>query len=238
MISKAISLDEKVNALSDDTARLLWTWLIPHLDSEGRMYGDAQAIKSIVFPRRSISTTKVERILHQLEQKKLIIRYSFNGSTYLSAPNFEKHQLGIRKDRESASQIPPNTPDKLPSNSNKHPLEDKGSIKEDKGSIKGAVKLPEYIDKEIFNSYLEMRKQKRSTPTDHAKELLIKKLGEFKSNGDNPNEVLERSIMNGWTGIFPLDKRGRDARTGENTSSTILPTERTKPPADRELDNI
>jgi len=68
-------------------------------------------------------------------------------------------------------------------------------------------KLPEYLDKEIWDAYLELRKQKRSIPTEHSKVLLLKKLDEFKESGDDPNEVLKRSIMNGWTGIFPLDKR-------------------------------
>jgi hypothetical protein len=36
-VSKAISLDEKVNALSNDTIRLLFTWLILHLDCEERI---------------------------------------------------------------------------------------------------------------------------------------------------------------------------------------------------------
>lgn len=163
MISKAISLDAKVNALSDDTARLLWTWLIPHLDSEGRMYGDAQAIKSIVFPRRSISTAKVEKILQQLEEKKLIIRYSVDGNTYLSAPNFEKHQSGIRKDRESPSQIPPFTPDKLQSKSN-------NSRAEDKGKLKYKYKLKK--DKKKYGEY------KNVLLTDSEYKRLTDKLGE------------------------------------------------------------
>ena len=111
MISKAISLDEVVNALSDDTARLLFTWLIPHLDCEGRTHGDAQTVKSIVFPRRKISARKVEKYLKELEKKELIVRYSVNGNTYLCAKNFGKHQTGLRKDKESPSQIPPFTPD-------------------------------------------------------------------------------------------------------------------------------
>jgi len=106
MISKAISLDEKVNALSDDTCRLLFTWLIPHLDCEGRMHGDPITVKSIVFPRRNISTPKVEKYLKELEKTELILRYFVNGNQYLSAPNFEKHQVGLRKSQESASQIP------------------------------------------------------------------------------------------------------------------------------------
>ena len=78
MLSKAISLDEKVNALSDDTARLLFTWLIAHLDIEGRMYGDARLFLSIVAPRRNISLAKVEKYLTELELHGLILRYNIN----------------------------------------------------------------------------------------------------------------------------------------------------------------
>jgi len=110
-VSKAISLDEKVDALSDDTARLLFTWLIPHLDCEGRVFGDAQTVKSIVFPRRNISPQKVEKYLKEFETHELICRYSVNGNQYLWMPNFEKHQPGLRKDKEAQSQIPPFTPE-------------------------------------------------------------------------------------------------------------------------------
>ena len=108
-ISKAISLDEKVNSLSDDTCRLFFTWLITHLDCEGRMHGDPVTVKSIVFPRRSISPRKVDKYLKELEKSELLFRYFVNGNQYLCAPNFEKHQVGLRKTQESPSQIPPNT---------------------------------------------------------------------------------------------------------------------------------
>ena len=115
MISKAISLDEKVNSLSDDTCRLLFTWLIPHLDCEGRMHGDAITVKSIVFPRRNISPGKVEKYLKELENFGLILRYSVNRNAYLCMKNFEKHQPGLQKTRESQSQIPPISPELLQS---------------------------------------------------------------------------------------------------------------------------
>jgi len=110
-VSKAISLDEKVDALSSDTVRLLFTWLITHLDCEGRMYGDAQTVKSIVFPRRSMKAQTIEKYLVELEHQGLILRYSAPGGHYLLMKNFEKHQPGLRKDKESASQIPPFTPE-------------------------------------------------------------------------------------------------------------------------------
>lgn len=113
MLSKQISLDEKVNALPDDSCRLLFTWLIPHLDVEGRMDADPQVFKSIVSPRLNISTKKVAQYLEKMEELKLILRYYVNGTAYLCAPNFQKHQTGLRKERESQSRIPPPPPDLL-----------------------------------------------------------------------------------------------------------------------------
>lgn len=54
--------------------------------------------------------------------------------------------------------------------------------------------------KDAWDSYLETRKKKKTT--EHAKELLLKKLHEY----DLPTAIamLEQSTMNGWVGIFPL----------------------------------
>lgn len=68
--------------------------------------------------------------------------------------------------------------------------------------------IPEWIDKDIWESFLEMRREKKSVPTEKAKQLLIKELEKLKAQGHNPNEVLERSIMNSWKGVFPLDSKG------------------------------
>ncbi len=148
-ISREISLDEKVDALSNDTARLLFTWLIPHLDCEGRMHGDATTVKSIVFPRRSMHTRTVEKYLKQMEKLGLILRYSVNETqisskenahlgaqnTYLLAPNFEKHQMGLQKSKEAQSHIPPPPPDLLQTYSRVSPPQVKVKVKvEDKDS--------------------------------------------------------------------------------------------------------
>jgi len=152
-ISKVISLDEKVNSLPNDTARLLFTWLISHLDCEGRLHGDALTVKSIVFPRRSISTRKVEQYLNAIEKNGLIVRYSVNGNTYLFAPHFEKHQVGLQKSKEAQSQIPPPTPELLQSNSIITPPQVKAKAK---------VKVEDIYIKEYFNTFWEAYPKKRS----------------------------------------------------------------------------
>ena len=162
MLSKGISLDEKVDALSNDTARLLFTWMVPHLDVEGRMYGDARLFKSIVAPRRNYSIQKVEKVLIEMEKLGLIKRYSVDGNQYLFAPKFEKHQLGLRKDREQQSQIPPPTPELIQSKSRVNPdkVPPKFKLKEKKRNIREEKDTS--IDKrakEIWEKCLEILKE-------------------------------------------------------------------------------
>jgi hypothetical protein len=161
MISKAISLDEKVNALSDDTARLLFTWLIAHLDCEGRMHGDAVTVKSIVFPRRNLSQRKIEKYLKELEKFELIFRYSVNGNQYLWLKNFEKHQVGLKKNREAQSQIPPFTQELIRTNQGESPTEIKTKIKikTPKGGQRKALPSAKKAEKDsrVTEIFSEMR---------------------------------------------------------------------------------
>ncbi len=155
MLSKDISLDEKVNALSDDSAQLLLTWLIPHLDCEGRTYGEAGVVKAMVIPRHNWSNKRVEKYLTEMEKLGLIARYSLNGNSYLFAPNFDKHQVGLRKERESQSKIPPPPPDLVRSDDGVSPIE-----------IKGKEKLNTNIKNNTYTDNSLLKKKQRGSPAE------------------------------------------------------------------------
>ena len=75
---------------------------------------------------------------------------------------------------------------------------------------------PDWIKKETWEAYREMRYHKRAPLTDRASALIIKELEKLKSEGHNPEDVLNESIMKAWTGVFPLrggDRNGREFRT-------------------------
>ncbi len=108
MINSTICMDKRVNRLSDDTCRLLFTWLVPFADVEGRTYGDPAVVRSWVFPRRTdISIEQVDGYLNEMHNLGLIVRYEVNDELYIWFPNFDKNQAGLRKEREAASIIPP-----------------------------------------------------------------------------------------------------------------------------------
>lgn len=80
--------------------------------------------------------------------------------------------------------------------------------------------IPEWIDKNIWDSFLEMRKIMRSKPTQKAIELLLLKLKHFREDGQDPNKILEQSIENNWKGVFPLNGSGNLRGTATSFEKT------------------
>jgi hypothetical protein len=107
-VSKQITIDKKVNDLKDPWSMLGFTWMIPHADCEGRLYGDPSVLKSVIFPRQNgnISVEEVEKMACDWHNAGLVIYYEDDCDRYIQLVNFEKHQTGLRKDREPASVIP------------------------------------------------------------------------------------------------------------------------------------
>lgn len=153
MLLNSVSLDEKLNSLSSDTCRLLFTWMLPHLDKEGRTYGEPEIIKGTVFPRlKHISVKKVEKMLAELHSKGLIFCYSVDNNAYISYPNFDLHQIGLRKERESRSRIPPNVTEDVRKLSDKHPAEGNRrevNIIEGKGNPEKLAEIATLYENEI-----------------------------------------------------------------------------------------
>jgi hypothetical protein len=119
MLKKVVSTSKKLAAVKTDSARLLWTWILPHLDVQGRFSGELEIVKGSIVPRlKSMTLPKIEKYLQDLAENKLIILYNVNGDRYLELVKFKDFQT-LRSSREAVSIIPkpPDstpTPDELP----------------------------------------------------------------------------------------------------------------------------
>lgn len=72
------------------------------------------------------------------------------------------------------------------------------------------IEVPEVIDPETWQSFVEHRRQIKSPMTIKAKTMLANKLCKLAKQGHNPKDLLEESIMNGWRGVFePKGPAGR-----------------------------
>jgi len=127
MLKKKIATSQRLAELKTNDARLLWTWLLPFLDIEGRYHASPDIIKGTVFPRISFFTTrKIKKCLEDLVRVKLISIYTVNGDQFLEFSNFKDNQT-LRLDREKPSSIPakPQLQEQLQDNSRSTPAEDK-----------------------------------------------------------------------------------------------------------------
>lgn len=98
----------------------------------------------------------------------------------------------------------------------------------DKNKDKNEITIPEHL-KEIWPSFIEMRKTLRKPPTIRAQLLLIKKLQSLSPLPDEQIKIVEQSIANSYQGVFPLktdrQKYGRQE----------VPTDQLKAQAERLL---
>jgi len=102
---EAISQSKKLSELPSDTSRLVYTWLLVHLDREGRFSADPLIIKGNVFPRvKSMTVVKIEKSINEIAVLELIDLYSVNGDKYLQFKKFKEFQTHL--DREAPSKIP------------------------------------------------------------------------------------------------------------------------------------
>ncbi|MGN7308708.1 hypothetical protein ACTHQ2_22465, partial [Bacillus subtilis] len=108
MLSKIISVSEKVNKLPDIFDMLLFTWMIPHADDFGRLAGSPFKVKNLVVPSiRRIEEADIEVSLGHLQAAGLIYWYTADKDKVVQIVNFEEHQQGLHKRTKSKFPDPP-----------------------------------------------------------------------------------------------------------------------------------
>lgn len=114
MISKVISMSEKVGDLNNIFDMLLFTWMIPHTDDFGRLTGSPKKINLMVIPHLEKELTEVESSLIRLHNAGLISWYEAAGDKVVQINDFEKHQSGLHKRTRSKFPDPPEHSEPFP----------------------------------------------------------------------------------------------------------------------------
>ncbi len=120
MVSKVISISEKVNSLSL-FGRLLYTWMIPHTDDFGRMPGSPAKVRALVVPMGDETVRDVEEALADMSTRELIKWYEVDGERYIQIVNFDEHQQGLHKRTKSKYPDPPEVSEDEPDSSGNFP---------------------------------------------------------------------------------------------------------------------
>ncbi len=77
------------------------------------------------------------------------------------------------------------------------------------------VKIPDWLDIELWNEFKKHRKAIKHPITPYAEKLLIKKLDKWRAEYDI-REIIETSIENGWQGLFEPKKDKKEVYRKES----------------------
>lgn len=83
-----------------------------------------------------------------------------------------------------------------------------------KNNINNNIKDTYFDDEELndlFKDFLDMRKKKKVPNTDRSIKLLLNKLNKYSI--EEQKDMIERSIISGWTSVFPRDKKTNETKT-------------------------
>jgi hypothetical protein len=106
---------------------------------------------------------------------------------------------------------------------NRTDTEQKQDTKKQKPSAKAKPSqftLPDWVDKDAWDGFEEMRKKKRAPMTDRAREGIIHDLEKLCPVGDSGAAVLDQSTKKCWSGVFPLSKNNGGFNAAVPTGKT------------------
>ena len=151
------------------------------------------------------SRGKVSRFLRFLEQQNMveIVQQKNRLTTLIKIINYDLYQPNSTTEITETGQ---QTDSRRTANSttNKNSKEVITLKKEDNTKESAVFVLPSFLDGKIWEDFLTMRKAIRKPATQRAMELIVERLTKLQKDGNDPNEVLNQSIINSWAGVFPL----------------------------------
>lgn len=198
--------------------RLLFAGLWNIADKEGRLEDRPKRIKVDLFPYDNVDINNGLEELAKLKngsKRPFIQRYEIDGERYIQIVNWNKHQKPHHTEQESKIPIPPT----LNTMGMEKGMEKQHEAGNELRNGEATVKKPLLVSasnttqtkfsflndekfKTVFNEYLEMRKKIRKPATNKAIDLALNTLHKYDLKVSIG--MLEQSIMNSWTGIFPL----------------------------------
>mgnify|MGYP003299671271 CR=1 FL=1 len=155
----------------------------------------------LITGRKSIAGTlcvnesKVTRILSAFEIEQQIEQQASNKNRLITVVNWDKYQLCEQPIEQQMNNKRTSTEQQV--NTNKK----NKNVKNEKNEINYSD-IPEL--NEAILEFIKFRKSVKKPMTDNAVKLMLGKLNKMTSNVAEQIEIINQSILGGWTGIYPL----------------------------------
>ena len=226
MINKDISNSNRFASLSPEAA-VLFTMMIPHYNSHGKMNGGPGYIKDEICPKLVyLNSRTIPRLLLEITKKTNVKWYKTNGRYWIHSINFLSDHQDLDPKRLGKDHIPDFSEtcqiQVIPEVEVEVEVEvkEKVPVKKTKAS---AFTLPEWIKKDSWDAYEEMRREKKKIPTDRARELVVMELDKLRDSGQDPSKCLDQSTRCGWTDVYELKEKNNGKGGGNNQAGSAGP---------------
>jgi uncharacterized protein YdaU (DUF1376 family) len=118
----------------------------------------------------------------------------------------------------------PVTKNQEPVTKNQEPKESKSKEPRSKDMretrlIINPIQVPDWMPVDSWNDFVESRRRLRKPMTQNAIKLAISTLEKLRLQGNNVQEVIEQSILCGYSGLFPVKKGKQQSVTDQNRSA-------------------
>lgn len=105
MLHGSISNSAKLEALSCDGARLMFTWLIAHCDNLGRIRAEPIQLKATVLPRNPATLVQITKWSLEMHESGLLQLYKAQGQLFMQVHNWTTYQR-LHHNHASSSKLP------------------------------------------------------------------------------------------------------------------------------------
>lgn len=156
---------------------LVYTWLIPWGDDDGRLRGETLWILANILPNEDLSIQEIDKSLVEIERVGLILRYSVDGEQFIQISDWTDHQR-IRKDRHKSSSYPTWQPDVNQASTSPKPVTNHtGDGDGDKGESEGKDKKEKMNNNfNVFWQAYPLQKVKKKAMEEFERSLKKKEL--------------------------------------------------------------
>lgn len=86
----------------------------------------------------------------------------------------------------------------------KEPLNNPLTPFAEKSTLPSVASLPEWLPRDAWDGWIEMRRRAKKPPTDRAVALTLRELDAMRAQGQDVAAVLDQSTQRGWIGVFPV----------------------------------
>jgi hypothetical protein len=233
---KARKIQDSKIATAPPHVREIWDWLIKEVNhKDNGRFKRGQTMRSLKdiqeglkwyvgYRKEMYSKSKCEMAMNWLRKEVMIetakttrgmIITVLNYSTYQDSKNYETNNEGNKKPTMNEQTHDTINKNDKKDNKDKNREITMGVVSE---MIKNYDKLK--TDSEFEKVYFEWM-EFRTSLKKPMKETTIKKQLDFLEKQDKPIEIINKSIMNGWQGLFELKNNSKQQTTQRNNLQTF-----------------